>query len=282
MLNGTRHFGLHSRCLRLWPPRLLGLWHRQLHVSASLAVVKPFILADIGEGIKEVQIIQWFVQPEARVEQFDKLCEVQSDKAATEITSRFDGVIKKLYYEPEDMAQVGKPLCDIDIQGDISPEDEALITPLAEQAGTLSDAQQPQKAVEVESQEAEQLTRGAQEKKSKTILPFGKHGSLATPAVRGLLRELDVKIEEVAGTGRDGRVLKEDVYKFAAARDSQPQSPSEESLGAVPLLPDGPQRERWVVRHLNSRVEKDTADGLPPFKRVKPQYAMPYAWSLIG
>ena len=76
-------------------------------------------------GIKEVQIIQWFVQPGARVEQFDKLCEVQSDKAATEvvpgphsidladspviqITSRFDGVIKKLYYEAEDMAQVGK------------------------------------------------------------------------------------------------------------------------------------------------------------------------------
>ena len=36
-------------------------------------------------GIKEVQIIQWFVQPGARVEQFDKLCEVQSDKAATEV-----------------------------------------------------------------------------------------------------------------------------------------------------------------------------------------------------
>ena len=32
-----------------------------------------------------MQIIQWFVEPEARVEQFDKLCEVQSDKAATEV-----------------------------------------------------------------------------------------------------------------------------------------------------------------------------------------------------
>jgi 2-oxoisovalerate dehydrogenase E2 component (dihydrolipoyl transacylase) len=77
-------------------------------------------------GIKEVQIIQWFVEPEARVEQFDKICEVQSDKASTEvcmhadffwgvghlmvgkITSRFDGVIKKLHYEAEDVAQVGK------------------------------------------------------------------------------------------------------------------------------------------------------------------------------
>ena len=41
-------------------------------------------------GIKEVQIIQWFVQPEARVEQFDKICEVQSDKAVTEVTLTVD------------------------------------------------------------------------------------------------------------------------------------------------------------------------------------------------
>jgi len=76
-------------------------------------------------GIKEVQIIQWFVETGARVEQFDKICEVQSDKAATDvrsvippfatlfadcplqITSRFDGVIKKLHYEADDMVQVG-------------------------------------------------------------------------------------------------------------------------------------------------------------------------------
>jgi len=38
-------------------------------------------------GIKEVQIIQWFVEPGARVEQFDKICEVQSDKAATDVSS---------------------------------------------------------------------------------------------------------------------------------------------------------------------------------------------------
>ena len=43
--------------------------------------------------------------------------------------------------------------------------------------------------------------------------------------MRGLLKELDVKIEEVSGTGRDGRVLKDDVHRYAAARDSNSQSP---------------------------------------------------------
>ena len=100
-----------GRCIQCIPRRQQCLFRalqpwRHFHGSRSLAVVKPFILADIGEGkdfsalevalklsaesssgIKEVQIIQWFVQPGARVEQFNRLCEVQSDKAATEVHS---------------------------------------------------------------------------------------------------------------------------------------------------------------------------------------------------
>jgi 2-oxoisovalerate dehydrogenase E2 component (dihydrolipoyl transacylase) len=51
--------------------------------------------------------------------------------------------------------------------------------------------------------------------------PKPKHSTLATPAVRGLLRELNVNILNIQGTGKDGRVLKEDVQKFAALRDQE-------------------------------------------------------------
>lgn len=61
--------------------------HRLFHTTNKRDVVKPFLLADIGEGTRECQIIQWFVQPGARVEQFDKLCEVQSDKTASDVRS---------------------------------------------------------------------------------------------------------------------------------------------------------------------------------------------------
>lgn len=43
-----------------------------------------------------MQIIQWFVEPEARVEQFDKICEVQSDKASTEVSPSIILHVKRL------------------------------------------------------------------------------------------------------------------------------------------------------------------------------------------
>lgn len=48
--------------------------------------------------------------------QFDSICEVQSDKASVTITSRYDGVIKKLHYEVDGTALVGKPLVDIETE----------------------------------------------------------------------------------------------------------------------------------------------------------------------
>ena len=78
----------------------------------------PFLLADIGEGIKEVEILQWFVQPGQTVQQFDLICQVQSDKATVDITSRYDGVIASLggatsTNDDDDappIIQVGQPL----------------------------------------------------------------------------------------------------------------------------------------------------------------------------
>lgn len=57
-----------------------------------------------------------YVKEGDKVSQFDSICEVQSDKASVTITSRYDGVIKKLYYEVDATALVGKPLVDIETE----------------------------------------------------------------------------------------------------------------------------------------------------------------------
>jgi 2-oxoisovalerate dehydrogenase E2 component (dihydrolipoyl transacylase) len=219
-------------------------------------VVKPYLLADIGEGITECQVIQWFVKPGARVEQFDPICEVQSDKASVEITSRFDGVIKKLYYEPDDMAKVGKPLVDIDIQSEISAADEALLNGgsgkqddevlLTGGGGTQSDqgapmAAEPQEqGIELGRNDTKAATGDLPALDQSTSLPSepttqrqpGKHASLATPAVRHMVKEHKLKIEDIEGTGREGRVLKDDVQRHIESMKQTTTTPSTSSIPA--------------------------------------------------
>ncbi|KAB5580612.1 2-oxoacid dehydrogenases acyltransferase-domain-containing protein [Coniochaeta sp. 2T2.1] len=218
---------------------------RGFHATRNLKVVKPYLLADIGEGIVECEIIQWFVEPEARVEEFSPLCEVQSDKASVEITSRFAGVVKKLHYEAGEMAKVGKPLVDIDIQGDAKEEDLKSLTPAepetktpevplttdkpAETSGSLSSSRSEHQ--DVSAQPAS--NGGAQAPE----LPKGKHAALATPAVRHLSKELNVDITEIHGTGREGRVSKEDIYKFVEAKKNGSGAPTAGTGHPQPTAP---------------------------------------------
>ncbi|KAH7080562.1 2-oxoacid dehydrogenases acyltransferase-domain-containing protein [Paraphoma chrysanthemicola] len=253
---------------------------RTFHASRRLLAVKPYLLADIGEGITECQVIQWFVKPGARVEQFDPICEVQSDKASVEITSRFDGVIKKLYYEPDDMAKVGKPLVDIDIQSEISEADAALLN---EAAGKET----KQDTKEQESQE-QGLEVGRNDTKASigdTPLPeqasplppnptkdeskpreLGKHASLATPAVRHMVKEHKLKIEDIEGTGKEGRVLKEDVQRHAETAKQAATTSSKPSASAPPT----------AVRQVEDRTQPLTPVQSGMFKQMTKSLSIPH------
>ena len=91
-----------------------------------------------------------------------------------------------------------------------------------------------------------------------------QHKALATPAVRGLLKELQIEIHEVRGTGRDGRVLKEDVLAFAESRKSQSISTDPPSLSATPThAPAVRQRQNMSSPTGNSPMEEKTIDLTP-------------------
>ncbi|KAG0711110.1 DBT protein [Chionoecetes opilio] len=176
---------------------------RGLHTTLVTNRLVPFLLADIGEGIREVVVKEWFISEGDTVAQFDSICEVQSDKASVTITSRYDGVIKKLYHEVDDTALVGKPLVDIEV----SKEDDS---------------------VGAEVQEGEAISVGrpvgsAVGEGSNFTLPRGK--VLTTPAVRRMAAEYTIDLNEVQGSGRDGRILKEDLLQYLEKRTHKPSPP---------------------------------------------------------
>ncbi|VDM44361.1 unnamed protein product [Toxocara canis] len=206
---------------------------RFIHTTLSrfLPTVQ-FKLSDIGEGIAEVQFLkievkEWHVKVGDRVSQFDNLCEVQSDKATVTITSRYDGVIKKLYYNVDDVAKIGSTLIDIEVEegaaaGAAAPEAKA----------------EDRSAAEVHEEETASSS-------AETTHATGK--ALATPAVRRIAIEHNVDLSKVHGSGKDGRVLKEDILRFvgdlapASSAKAQPQpstakaQPLQAPISAAPV-----------------------------------------------
>ena len=135
------------------------------------------------------------MKPGDRIEQFDKICEVQSDKASVEITSRYDGVIRKLYYDVGAMARVGRPLVDIETGADKSTETQAspVSSPTSPSPQPTSSSSNTASVSESNRDEAYILT---------------------TPAVRRLAKEQSIDLAQVRGTGKNGRITKEDVMMY--------------------------------------------------------------------
>ncbi|XP_019357234.1 PREDICTED: lipoamide acyltransferase component of branched-chain alpha-keto acid dehydrogenase complex, mitochondrial [Gavialis gangeticus] len=188
--------------------------HRLFRTSAiSNGQIVQFKLSDIGEGITEVTVKEWYVKEGDSVSQFDSICEVQSDKASVTITSRYDGIIRKLYYNLDEIAYVGKPLVDIetDVLKDVAPEEDVVETP----------------AVSHEEHTHQEI-KG--------------HKTLATPAVRRLAMENNIKLSEVVGTGKDNRILKEDILNYLAKQTGAilPPSPKSEIIPPLPKLETAP------------------------------------------
>ncbi|XP_051164149.1 lipoamide acyltransferase component of branched-chain alpha-keto acid dehydrogenase complex, mitochondrial isoform X3 [Leptopilina boulardi] len=156
--------------------------------------IVPYKLTDIGEGIREVTVKEWFVKVGDKVAQFDNICEVQSDKASVTITSRYDGLVKALHYKIDDIALVGNPLVDIEL---VNEEFD-------NEFSQEKNIQEPKKNQIIET--SSNVTRDDITNVENLL---GK--VLATPAVRRIALENKINLKDVTSTGRDGRVLKEDI-----------------------------------------------------------------------
>ena len=199
----------------------------------------PFPLADIGEGIAEVELMQWFVTPGDTVSQFDPICQVQSDKATVEITSRFDGVILSLEGQTGDMIQVGQPLLWIQTnQPAVSPSPT---TTTAMDPNTNQQHQDVSPPDDVSAFQEQEPTEAPPTAPPTQASIDGKTKVLATPAVRKIAMDNAIDLSTIVGSGPNGRILKADLLhlskqhsntgedtemSIATSVDDKPQDPS--------------------------------------------------------
>ena len=169
---------------------------------------KEFILPDIGEGIVECEVIEWKVKEGDIMEEDQIVVDVSTEKAIVEIPSMYNGRVTKLHHAEGDIAKVHSPLCAIDIEADASNPD---IDPQPAAREPQLATKEPQPAMREPQQLAEEPQAYAVEQAADSSAKV-----LTTPAVRKMAREHQLDLGTIAGSGKQGRVLKEDVLNFLA------------------------------------------------------------------
>ncbi|KAL6989998.1 Dihydrolipoamide acetyltransferase component of pyruvate dehydrogenase complex [Sarracenia purpurea var. burkii] len=167
----------------------------QALIDLALGGMVDVPLAQTGEGIAECELLKWFVQEGDEIEEFQPLCEVQSDKATIEITSRYKGKVSQILHAPGNIVKVGETLLKM----------------------TVGELPVPtQTADNFENTKSATVEISNSNNQSSVFKKTYIGGVLSTPAVRNLAKQYGINISDVNGTGKDGKVLREDVLKYAA------------------------------------------------------------------
>lgn len=174
-----------------------------------------FKLPDLGEGVHEGQIVNVLIQPGQMIQEFQPMLEVETDKAAVEIPSPRAGRVARVNAAPGQKVRVGEVLVVIEESGGPA-------APAARSAAPAAPAAAP--AIAPAHVPAAAVSAGA--RASVAAPPPVAGGGIAArvhrdgpapaaPVVRKLARELGIDINAVPGSGSNGRILREDVERFA-------------------------------------------------------------------
>lgn len=201
-------------------------------------------MPDLGEGITEVEVVAWHVQPGDAVKEDQPLADVMTDKATVEIPSPVAGKVQQLGGAVGDVLAVGAMLLSIDTSTESAPAaapsepDPAPATP--------SVATTPPRAAPAVLH---------------AVPPTAAQLPLASPAVRRHARELDLDLRRIQGSGPDGRILHSDLEAHAAPQPApaRPASSSDAGVHTAPL--------RGLRRRIAQRME--TALSIPQFSYVE-------------
>lgn len=163
-------------------------------MTTSEKQIFTVIMPDIGEGVVEGEVTAWLKQVGNSLTQDEPVVELMTDKATVELPTPYPGILIKQYYKVGDIAIKGNPLYDVEVSGEI-------------QTRTSSEAKVEQVPT------AAPIAIPPQPEVSGVTREVGAR-VLATPPVRKLARELNIDINRVQGTGKEGRFTREDLRAF--------------------------------------------------------------------
>jgi 2-oxoglutarate dehydrogenase E2 component (dihydrolipoamide succinyltransferase) len=236
------------------------------------------VMPKMGESVMEGTILTWLKNPGDRIQQDESVLEVATDKVDTEVPSPYNGILKEIRANKGDVVQVGTAIAIIETEvNQASASSAPAATPAVTAASQPAAEQKPAAAV------------------THTHAPIEHHnvkgGKFYSPLVLNIARQENISLAEVeliAGTGKDGRVTKHDLFDYIQAKKDgkvaavKQETPVQNTQPAATAEPKATVAEPAYVNKPASsqsgnveivqmdRMRKMIADRMVESKRISP------------
>ncbi|NWN95402.1 MAG: 2-oxo acid dehydrogenase subunit E2, partial [Bacillus sp. (in: Bacteria)] len=222
--------------------------------------IENITMPQLGESVTEGTISKWLVSPGDHVHKYDPLCEVLTDKVNAEVPSSFEGEIVELIASEDETVAVGEVICTVKTAAETNVQPET-------EPGPDPDAAAPQPEAE----------------KGKKVR--------YSPAVLKLSQEYGIDLNQVKGTGREGRITRKDLLKIIESRGneaeptpSKPAPSKPEPAKPAPARDTPPSSRPLPVREAGKEdtvipvtgVRKAIANNMARSKQE-----IPHAWMMV-
>lgn len=187
-------------------------------------------LPKMGESVAEATITGWLKNVGDQIEEDEAVLEIATDKVDSEVPSEVDGIIKEILFEVDDVVQVGQTVAIIETDAEVGADEEEEST--ADQAPAKANVQ----AVE-ETVAAGEATAG----KSND---YSTSSRFYSPLVKSIAQKENIdlgELENIPGTGKDGRVTKNDMLSYVENRKGSSAQPQQAASAASPAPVAKPQ-----------------------------------------
>ena len=224
--------------------------------------LEKITMPQLGESVTEGTISQWLVSVGTKVNKYDPLAEVITDKVTAEVPSTFSGVIKEIIVEEGKTVAVGETICTIE-------------TETSEQV--------------VAENKSEDVTLEVVEE-VKSVRQKQRY----SPAVLRLSQEHDVDLSKITGTGKGGRITRKDVLHYIEKRKEagikEESVASDTSTVQKPVKTDASLPEKKETKPVASTYSTKPGDVEIPVNAVRKAIAtnmtrskqeIPHAWMMV-
>jgi 2-oxoglutarate dehydrogenase E2 component (dihydrolipoamide succinyltransferase) len=167
-------------------------------------------LPKMGESVAEATITNWLKKVGEKIEADEAVLEIATDKVDSEVPSEVSGTLTEILFNVDDVVKVGQTIAIIDTEGGSAPSEK----PNEEIAPAIVELE---KAIEV----AQEVVQSA----APVEVDFSASEKFFSPLVKNIAKEEGVSIselEKINGSGKEGRVTKDDILSYVKDRANQP------------------------------------------------------------